>query len=201
MKNISVTKRICRAGVIAALYVALTYAFGAIAYNGVLQIRPAEALTVLPLIFPEAVPALYVGCIISNLASPFVLFDIGIGGFATLIAATATWFVGKIIKNDALKIIIGGIFPVLVNAFIIPLIIVFLCNDFCGYETATIAYWVNFGSLCLTQGLWVYGLGTPLYFAVTGLRKRGIAAFTDGRKVSREKTALCQDTEESNNGN
>ena len=40
MKNFFTTKRLCRAGVIAALYVALTYAFGAIAYSGFLEIRP-----------------------------------------------------------------------------------------------------------------------------------------------------------------
>lgn len=48
MKKLT-TKMLCRAGIIAALYVALTYAFGALAYNGFLQIRPAEALTILPL--------------------------------------------------------------------------------------------------------------------------------------------------------
>lgn len=59
MKNIFTTKRLCRAGVIAALYTALTYAFGALAYDAsIIEIRPAEALTILPLFFPEAVPAL-----------------------------------------------------------------------------------------------------------------------------------------------
>lgn len=49
MKGFFTAKRLCRAGIIAALYVALTYSFGAIAYNGFLQIRPAEALCILPL--------------------------------------------------------------------------------------------------------------------------------------------------------
>ena len=43
MKGFFTAKRLCRAGIIAALYVALTYSFGAIASNGFLQIRPAEA--------------------------------------------------------------------------------------------------------------------------------------------------------------
>lgn len=168
------TKRICRAGVIAALYVALTYAFGAIAYNGYLQIRPAEALTILPLFFPEAVPALWVGCMLANLASPFIIYDVPLGGAATLIAALLTYVVGYFIKNHALKMGIGGLFPVLVNAFIIPIIIVFLCGDSEGYSSVNAAYWAYFASLCATQAVWVYGLGIPLYIAVANLQKRGV---------------------------
>jgi len=190
------TKRLCRAGVIAALYVALTYAFGAIAFNGILQIRPAEALTILPLFFPEAVPALWIGCMLSNLASPFIMYDVPIGGLATLLAATGTYFMGRAFKNDIVKIVLGGLFPVLVNAVIIPLIIVFLCGDLCGYETVTIAYWVNFGSLCATEGLWVYALGTPLYFAISKLQKKGVAVFrnetvkTTGNSAAPEEAAV-----------
>ncbi len=190
MREIFTVKRLCRAGVIAALYVALTYAFGAIAYNGILQIRPAEALCILPLFFPEAVPALFVGCMLSNLASPFILFDVPIGGLATLIAALGTYFIGRAVKQHALKIFLGGLFPVLVNAFIIPIIIVFLCGDLCGYETVMLAYWVNFGSLCATEALWVYGLGIPLYIALYNLQKRGVSAFTNGKKAKATVSAV-----------
>ncbi len=154
MKNFFTTKRLCRAGIIAALYVALTYAFGAIAYQGVLQIRPAEALTILPLFFPEAAPALWIGCMLANLASPFIAFDVPL----------------------------GGLFPVLVNAFVIPVVIVFLCGGDEGYASANIAYWSYFGSLCATEALWVYGLGIPLYIAIYGLRKKGVTAFCDASK-------------------
>ena len=103
MKNFFTTKRICRAGIIAALYVALTYAFGAIAYNGFVQIRPAEALTILPLFFPEAVPALWIGCMLANLGSPFIMYDVPIGGLATLVSALLTYGAGRLIKNHALR--------------------------------------------------------------------------------------------------
>ena len=179
MKKLFTVKRICRAGIIAALYVALTYAFGAISFNGILQIRPAEALCILPLFFPEAVPALFIGCILSNLASPFIIYDVPIGSAATLIAALGTYFTGRLIKNDIARFITGGLFPVLVNAFIIPIIIVYLCGDLCGYEIANIAYWVNFASLCATEGLWVYALGGVLYFSILSMRKRGVSVFSD----------------------
>lgn len=94
MKNFFTTKRLCRAGVIAGLYVALTYAFGAISYQGILQIRPAEALTTLPLFFPEAVPALWIGCMLANLGSPFIAFDVPLGGFAAGVFAMGGCAVG-----------------------------------------------------------------------------------------------------------
>lgn len=189
MKNVFTTKRLCRAGIIAALYVALTYAFGAIAYQGTLQIRPAEALTVLPLFYVEAVPALWIGCMLSNLASPFIIYDVPIGGLATLIAAVGTYLIGRFIKNNYRKISIGGLFPVIVNAFIIPIVIVFLCGDSENYSTLTIAYWAQFGSLCATEALWVYGLGVPLYIAIYNLRKKGVSAFIDGKKSPAPQTS------------
>lgn len=163
MKSFFTTKRLCRAGVIAALYVALTYIFSPFAF-GPFQIRPAEALCILPLFFPEAVPALYVGCMLSNLASPFFFYDVFIGSLATLLGAFGSYLVGRFFKKDLFRILLGGAFPVLCNAFIIPIIIVFLCGGGEGYSSASIAYWSYFASLFLTESVWIYGLGTPIYF-------------------------------------
>lgn len=185
MKKVFTTKRICRAGIIAALYVALTYAFGAIAYQGILEIRPSEALCILPLFFPEAVPALYVGCMLSNIASPYWIYDVFVGSLATLVAALGTYAVGRLIRETAkaggqtLRVALGGLFPVAVNAFVIPVIIVFLCGDASAGSTPLAAYWVLVGSLCATEALWVYGLGTPLYLFVLRMRRKGIPAFLD----------------------
>ena len=168
--NIFTTKRLCRAGIIAALYVALTYTFMPFAF-GPFQIRPAEAFCLLPFFFPEAIPALFVGCALSNLASPYLLYDMLVGSFTTLIAAFGSYMVGRFFKKDLVKIALGGIFPVLLNALIIPLVIVFLCGGSEGYESAWVAYAFYFLSLLLTQSVWVYGLGTPLYFIVKRLKK------------------------------
>ncbi len=192
MKNFFTTKRLCRAGIITALYVALTYAFGAIAYQGVLQIRPAEALTILPLFFPEAVPALWIGCMLANLGSPFIMFDVPLGGLATLAASLLTYGAGRLIKNQILKVAVGGFFPVIVNAFFIPVIIVFLCDG----EATSIAYWTYFGSLCATQALWVYGLGVPLYIAIYNLRKKGVSAFSDAEKKPKTEENIQSEQQE-----
>ena len=189
MKNFFITKRICRAGVIAGLYVALTYVFGLIAYDGIPEIRSAEALCILPLFYAEAVPALWIGCMLANLGSPFIMYDVPIGGLATLISALLTFIVGRFIKNNYLRLGLGGIFPVLVNAFIIPIIIVILCGGSEGFESVNIAYWTYFGSMCATQALWVYGLGSFLYFAILGLQKKGVAVFLDGKKPPKPQTA------------
>ena len=168
MKNITLTKRLCRAGIIAALYVALTYAFAPFAF-GPFQIRPAEALCILALIYPEAIPALWVGCMLSNLASPFLIYDVFIGALATLFAAFTSYLVGRFIKNTPLKLILGGLPTVLFNAALIPLIIVFLCGGGEGFSSAWIAYLTYAGSIALTEAVWVYVLGTPLYFTVKKL--------------------------------
>jgi uncharacterized membrane protein len=167
MEKIFTTKRLCRAGAIAALYAALTYVFAPFAFAP-FQIRPAEALCILPLFFFEAVPALWIGCMIANLSSPYLFWDVGVGALTTLVAALATYLVGRLFKKDGLKLSIGGIFPVILNAFIIPLIIVFVFGDMGGANNKMIAYSTFAGWIFLSQSAWVYGLGTPLYL---GLRK------------------------------
>ena len=83
------THRLAAAGIIAAIYTVLTL-FLPIPQYGSVQLRIAEAMTVLPFLFPEAVPGLAVGCFLSNLlGSPYVL-DWIFGTLATLLAAIWT---------------------------------------------------------------------------------------------------------------
>ncbi len=159
------TVAICRAGIIAALYVVLTMPFGPLAF-GPFQIRPSEALTILPLFYWEAIPGLYVGCMLANAASEFGLFDIFLGSIASLLAAVCTYFVGRVIKNKIVKVIVGGIFPVILNAFIVPAVWVLAGFDF--------AYWYNFATMILNEGVWVYATGIPLFLVVDRLIKRKV---------------------------
>lgn len=176
--KIATVKRLCRAGVVAALYAVLTVPLGQLAFGSIgFQIRPAEALTMLPLFYAECIPALYVGCLIANIFTG-TLWDVGLGSLASLIAAALTFAAGRLIKNTPLKLIVGGIFPVLVNAFAIPLVLIWSGFAYAGY-------WFMFASMLVTQGVWVYALGVPLYFAVYGLRKKGVSAFCDNRTGQR----------------
>ena len=177
MKKVLSTRRICRAGIIAALYVVLTWVFSALAYNGFLQIRPAEALCILPLFYPEAVPALIVGCAVANLTSPFALYDVTFGSIATMLAALSTFAIGKAFRTDKVKLLLGGLPPVVFNALIIPIVIVVLCGDLGTQATAVGAYFFYAASLAATECIWVYALGAPLYFTVKRFRERKLPYF------------------------
>lgn len=85
----SAARQITLAAAVAAIYAVLTVTLPIPQY-GLMQIRFAEALTVLPFYFPFAVPGLFVGCVIANLFSPLGIVDVICGSTATLIAALLT---------------------------------------------------------------------------------------------------------------
>ena len=95
MKKLFTTRSICISAVIAALYAALTLLLAPISY-GDWQCRVSEALTMLPILMPQAIPGLFVGCILANLLGPSAgITDIVFGSLATLIAAIGTWYFRK----------------------------------------------------------------------------------------------------------
>lgn len=83
------TRDLTLAAVVAALYAALTMLLPGPSY-GYTQLRVAEALTVLPFLFPATAPGLIVGCLIANLLSPYGPIDVVCGTFATALAAVLT---------------------------------------------------------------------------------------------------------------
>jgi uncharacterized membrane protein len=168
LKKSKKTLYLARAGIITALYVALTYACMPLAY-GTIQVRIGEALTVLPLLYAESVPALFIGCALANIGSPFGFYDICIGSVVSLAAAFVTYLIGKFVKNKVLKIILGGLPPIIFNAALLPLMWLLFCND--------AAYVANMLSILATQSIFVYGLGTPLYLALAKLKEKGVKGF------------------------
>lgn len=172
------TAMLCRAGAVAALYVVLTWALGSAAF-GMFQIRPAEALTLMPLLFPETIPALFIGCMIANMLSAYGVYDIFLGSMATLAAAACTYLAGKLIKGNALKAAVGGLFPVIINAAAVPAIWILA-------GTPNIVYAYEFLVMMINEAVWVYALGVPLYAAVVKLRKKGVKILVS--PVSRTET-------------
>lgn len=83
------TRSLCLSAIIAALYAALTLCLPALSY-GAVQCRLSEALTLLPMVMPQAVPGLAIGCLVSNLLSPVGLWDALFGTLATLLAGLCT---------------------------------------------------------------------------------------------------------------
>lgn len=147
MKRFSV-RSLCLSGIIAALYAALTLGFQAISY-GPVQFRVSEAMTLLPILFPEAIPGLTVGCLISNLFNPMgtTVYDVVFGTLATLMAAVLTRRIKGSIWLRALP-------PVACNAVIIGLVIT--------YAYGVDLLWMNMLTVGLGQAVVCYGLGIPL---------------------------------------
>lgn len=104
------------AAMIAAIYVVLTLVFQAISF-GEIQVRIAEALTILPAFTPAAIPGLFIGCIIGNIFGGSILPDIIFGSLATLIGACFTYLLRK--QNKYL----APIPPIISNTVIVPLIL------------------------------------------------------------------------------
>ena len=87
---------ITQGAVIAAIYVVLTYIVSLLGLtNGVIQVRLSEALTILPVFTPAAIPGLVVGCVISNILTGAVIWDVIFGSLATLIGAVGTYLLRK----------------------------------------------------------------------------------------------------------
>lgn len=115
MKNKNVAF-LAQAAMIAALYVALVYAFAPISF-GQVQFRVAEALTILPVFTPAAIPGLFVGCLLGNILGGAVLPDIICGSLATLIGAFFTW------KLRNAHPFLAPVPPILANALIVPFVL------------------------------------------------------------------------------
>lgn len=79
---------------IAALYTGLTLMFAPISFLQA-QIRVSEALTVLPYFTPAAIPALFIGCVISNFFGGLGLIDIVFGSLTTLVAAVLSYLLRR----------------------------------------------------------------------------------------------------------
>ena len=90
MSNSRFTSRqMATAAIIAAIYAGLTLLLPVPQYGGI-QLRVAEAMTVLPFLLPEAIPGLTLGCFLANLLGSPMPVDWIFGTAATLLAAIWT---------------------------------------------------------------------------------------------------------------
>lgn len=112
------TAYLSQAAMIAAIYVVLTYVFAPFSF-GEIQVRIAEALTILPLFTPAAVPGLFIGCLIGNILGGAILPDIVFGSIATLIGAFGTY----LLRNQLP--VLAPLPPILANTVIVPFILHF----------------------------------------------------------------------------
>ena len=115
MKNPKISY-LTQGAMIAAIYVVLTYIFAPISF-GEIQVRIAEALTILPVFTPAAVPGLFVGCLIGNILGGAALPDIIFGSIATLIGAIFT----RLLKDA--NPFLAPVPPIVSNTLIVPFVL------------------------------------------------------------------------------
>ena len=149
------TAYLTQAAIIAALYAVLTFFLQPLSFSGS-QLRISEALTILPVITPAAVPALAVGCFISNLASPFGVLDLVLGTSATLVAAVLSRLTAHVrIKNLP---VLSAAFPVVLNSISAGLVIAIMNGG--GFTLAVFA--ASALSVAAGESIVCFLLGLPL---------------------------------------
>ncbi len=105
-----------QAAMIAAIYVVVTLLISPFAY-GEVQVRLSEALTILPVFTPAAIPGVFLGCLISNILGGCILPDIIFGSLATLIGAIFTWM----LRNNSK--FLAPLPPIIANTLIVPFVL------------------------------------------------------------------------------
>ena len=149
------TMFIVRSAVIAALYAALTLALYPISF-GAVQFRVSEALTMLPIVMPEAIPGLFVGCLVSNLIGSATPWDIIFGSLATLIAAILTYATRR-------NKILAAFWPVLCNTVIVGLVLAL---------TLDLPVFLTMGEVGLGELAVVYTVGMAMLAALKRVPKK-----------------------------
>ncbi len=138
------TSKIARAAVIGALYTVLTIILKPFSF-GYIQVRVAEALTLLPILYPEAIPGLFIGCLVSNIYGGLGPIDIIVGSLTTL---TAAWLTYIWRKSP-----IAYWPPVILNGLIVGVYLAYLLN---------VPVYLAMLSVAIGEAIAVFILGVPL---------------------------------------
>ena len=144
---------LAQAGLIAALYTVLTLIVSALGLaSGVIQIRLSEALCILPIFLPAAIPGLTIGCLISNLITGCIWQDILFGTLATLIGAVGARLLRKIPWLAPLPTVVA-------NTVIVPFVLAYGY----GFEGGVLYF---MGTVGIGELLSAYLAGMVFYYAV-----------------------------------
>ncbi len=152
-------KYIAIGGIIAAMYVVLTYVCSLMGLSsGVVQVRFSEALCILPCFMPAAIPGLFVGCLLSNLLTGCALWDVVFGSLATLIGACGTYLLRK-------NRFLAAVPPIMANTIIVPFVLRLV------YEVPD-AMWFLFLTIFIGEFISIGILGELLYSVIKKYGRR-----------------------------
>lgn len=155
------TKKLVQGALIGALYAALTLAAAPISY-GLMQVRISEALCILPFFTPAAVPGLFIGCLVANLAGGAVLYDVVFGSLATLLAALLTWW----LRVRGASKWLAPLPAVVLNALIVGALMHLV------YLPGEVTFPVAAAYVGAGQAIACYGLGMPLFYVLERYGKK-----------------------------
>ena len=139
-------QQLTRAAIIAAAYIVLVFAFQFASF-GPIQFRVAEALALLPAIYPEAIAGIYVGTLLANVLGGHGPWDVFGGSLVSLLAAYLTY-------RYRARPLIAYSSPILLNAFLVSLYLRFIFD--------VPSYWLLVLTIGFGQAVVVLGLGVPL---------------------------------------
>ena len=161
------TRSIVRGGLIAAIYVVLTLIFQPISFgmNSPLQFRVSEALTLLPILTVDAVPGLFVGCLLANWLGGGIWFDVALGSVATLLAAICT-------RKFRAKPPLAALFPAIFNGLIVGPVVYFAYVRAPGDSVSVPTLLFNMATVALGELVVCYVLGLPLIYVLKKLPRK-----------------------------
>lgn len=160
------SRYIAQAGLIAAVYAALTVGINYLPFAlgwGLVQFRLSEAFTVVAMFTPAGIPGLTLGCVIANALNPYAvwpisLLDVGLGSFATALGAIWMWR----FRSKKWLALAG---PVVANALIVPAYLPFILAGLGMYEVPFLG--IDFEGAWLTAYLFgVAAIGISEAFVV-----------------------------------
>jgi uncharacterized membrane protein len=173
-------RSVAQAGVIAAVYAALTVIVlqvPGLGY-GPVQLRLSEAVTVLAVFTPAAIPGLWIGSMVANsfmlaTVGPLGTLDVVFGSLGTLLGAMWSW---KFRRHTGIALL--G--PVFANALIVPAYLPVMLKGLGFYRIPILGvnleghylamYLFGFAAVAIGQAVVVYGLGWPLLAALRALK-------------------------------
>lgn len=180
------TRYIAQSGMIAAVYAGLTIfatqALSMLAW-GPIQFRVSEALTVVGILTPAAVPGLTLGSVIANVVNmgqtgPLGWLDVVFGSLGTLLGAAWMWrfrtrraiaLLGPVVFN---ALIVPAYLPAMLKAAGVPIEAVYSLPVVGALVDAPwiALYLVGVAAVAIGQAAVVYGLGWPLLAALDRLK-------------------------------
>ena len=152
-------KLIAHGALLAALYVVLTYMQNILIPDSAtwtIQFRASEALCVLALFTPAAIPGLTIGCLLFNISFAMALpLDFLIGSLATLLATGGMYLTRRLTLRG--YPLLGLLLPAVSNALLV------------GWELSVYVgggFWINALSVAVGEAAVLLTLGSLLFYGI-----------------------------------